>query len=415
MRREKMHANKLRKLLLVAVATTGLLGCGPDDGGSGSADDSLSALARGGNKDKIKFPSPAPSPSPSATSSTDAVVEDPATGTMQLAAIDDGLTESNYLTAVPLASSGAPDVVGAFRFLCPPSHISYDDPIVHPGQPGANEHLHIFFGNTGTNASSTFQSLRTSGDSTCRNMLNRSAYWQPAMLGKNTAGQDVVIVEDYTNFYYKRRPASDPAAEGIPVALPRGLKFVFGGMERPARFKCISDDRNVTDWLPTLQQALSLCAAGQQIDMAQSTPECWDGKNLDSADHRSHLTFLLRDKNSGKEFCPSTHPYLLPRLTFQRIFTIRSDDVTTTWRLSSDMPGDEPGSMAHADYIMAWNEDVHARWMGACINKLLTCSDGNLGDGAKLAANDLYRNAMASPGRRVPVPKRGEVISLLLR
>lgn len=329
--------------------------------------------------------------------------------------IGDGLSLSNYLSTIPLASSAAPDLVGAFRFLCPPSHISYDDPIVHPGQPGANEHLHIFFGNTGTDANSTFQSLRTSGDSTCRNMLNRSAYWQPAMLGKNTAGQDVVIVEDYTNFYYKRRPASDPAAEGIPVALPRGLKFVFGGMERPARFKCISDNRNVTDWLPTLQQALSLCAAGQQIDMAQSTPECWDGKNLDSADHRSHLTFLLRDKNSGKEFCPSTHPYLLPRLTFQRIFTIRSDDVTTTWRLSSDMPGDEPGSMAHADYIMAWNEDVHARWMGACINKLLTCSDGNLGDGAKLAANDLYRNAMASPGRRAPVPKRGEVISLLLR
>jgi hypothetical protein len=413
-----MHANKLRKLLLVAIATTGLLGCGPDDGGSGSAaDDSLSALARGGNKDKIKFPSPTPTPSPSATSSTDIIVQDPATGTPELAAVDDGLVESTYLNTVSLASSAAPDVVGAFRFLCPPSHISYDDPIVHPGQPGANEHLHIFFGNTETNASSTFQSLRTSGDSTCRNILNRSAYWQPAMLGKNTAGQDVVIVEDYTNFYYKRRPASDPAAEGIPVALPRGLKFVFGGMGHPARFKCLTPDgnHNVTDWLPTLQQALSLCAAGQKIDMIQTTPECWDGKSLDSADHRSHLTFVLRDKNSGKEFCPTTHPYLLPRLTFQRIFTIRSDDVTTTWRLSSDMPGDEPGSMAHADYIMAWNDDVHDRWMGACINKLLNCSDGNLGDGAKLVANDLYRNAMASPGRRTPVPKRGEVISLLLR
>ena len=412
-----MHAAKLRKLLFVGIATIGLLGCGPEDGGSGSADeDGLSALARGGKKDRVKYPAPAPTPSPSPTS-TDPIVQDPETGTVELAAVDDGLLESNYLSTVSLASSAAPDVVGAFRFLCPPSHISYDDPIVHPGQPGANEHLHIFFGNTETDAHSTFQSLRTSGDSTCRNMLNRSAYWQPAMLGKNTAGQEVVIVEDYTNFYYKRRPANDPAAEGIPAALPRGLKFVFGGMEHPARFKCLTSDgnHNVTDWLPTLQQALSLCAAGQKIDMIQTTPECWDGKNLDSADHRSHLTFLLRDKNSGKEFCPTTHPYLLPRLTFQRIFTIRSDDVTTTWRLSSDMPGDEPGSMAHADYIMAWNDDVHDRWMGACINKLLNCSDGNLGDGAKLVANDLYKNAMASPGRRTPVPKRGEVISLLLR
>ena len=410
-----MHAAKLRKLLFVGIATIGLLGCGPEDGGSGSADEGgLSALARGGKKDKVKYPGPTPTPSPSPTS-TDPMVQDPETGTVELAAVDDGLPLSNYLSTVSLASSNAPDVVGAFRFLCPASHISYDDPIVHPGQPGANEHLHIFFGNTETNASSTYESLRTSGDSTCRNMLNRSAYWQPAMLGKNTAGQDVVIVEDYTNFYYKRRSANDPAAEGIPVALPRGLKFVFGGMERPARFKCIRDDRTESEWLPTLREALSICPAGKQIDMAQSTPECWDGKNLDSADHRSHLSFLLRDKNSGKEYCPSTHPYLLPRLTFQRIFTIRPDDVTTTWRLSSDMPGDEPGSMAHADYIMAWNDEVHDRWMGSCINKLLTCSDGNLGDGAKLAANDLYRNAMASPGRRAPVPNRGEVLSLLLK
>ena len=222
-----MHTNKLRKLLFVGIATIGLLGCGPEDGGSGSADeDGLSALARGGKKDKVKFPAPAPTPSPSPTS-TDPIVQDPETGTVELAAVDDGLLESNYLSTVSLASSAAPDVVGAFRFLCPPSHISYDDPIVHPGQPGANEHLHIFFGNTETDAHSTFQSLRTSGDSTCRNMLNRSAYWQPAMLGKNTAGQEVVIVEDYTNFYYKRRPANDPAAEGIPAALPRGLKFVF--------------------------------------------------------------------------------------------------------------------------------------------------------------------------------------------
>ena len=59
-----MHTNKLRKLLFVGIATIGLLGCGPEDGGSGSADeDGLSALARGGKKDKVKFPAPAPTPS----------------------------------------------------------------------------------------------------------------------------------------------------------------------------------------------------------------------------------------------------------------------------------------------------------------------------------------------------------------
>jgi hypothetical protein len=354
----------------------------------------------------IHPPAPSPTPTPTGTGGDEKA---------GIAAVADGLDVPSLLSAIPAASSNAPDVVGAFRFLCPPSHISYDDPIVHPGQPGANEHLHIFFGNTGTNANSTYQSLRQSGDSTCRNMLNRSAYWQPAMIGKNTSGQDVVVVEDYTNFYYKRRPEGDPKAEGIPVALPRGLKFVFGGMEHPARFKCMTADgnHNVTNWLPTLQETLAVCGAGQRIDMAQSTPECWDGIHLDTADHRSHLVFLSRDKNTGKEFCPSTHPYLLPRLTFQRIFTIRADDITTTWRLSSDMPGDVPGSMAHADYMMAWNDQTMDRWMSNCINKLLTCSDGNLGDGSRMAANSLYKNGMAQSARRTPVPARGQVISLL--
>jgi hypothetical protein len=173
-------------------------------------------------------------------------------------------------------------------------------------------------------------------------------------------------------------------------------------------------NHDVSDWQPALQEALSLCSAGQRIDMAQSTPECWDGVHLDTADHRSHLVFLDRDKNSGKEFCPSTHPYLLPRLTFQRIFTIRPDDLTATWRLSSDMPGDAPGSMAHADYMMAWNDQTMDRWMSACINKLLTCSDGDLGDGSQMRANALYKNAMATTGRRTPLPTRGETISLLI-
>ena len=62
-----------------------------------------------------------------------------ADGTIQMAKVADGLDVSSLLTTIPLASSGAPDVVGAFRFLCAPSHISYDDPIVHPGKPGGDD------------------------------------------------------------------------------------------------------------------------------------------------------------------------------------------------------------------------------------------------------------------------------------
>ena len=63
--------------------------------------------------------------------------------------------------------------------MCKPGQILRDDPIVYPGQAGAS-HLHQFWGNLGANANSNYQSLRTTGQSTCDNRgtntpLNRSA------------------------------------------------------------------------------------------------------------------------------------------------------------------------------------------------------------------------------------------------
>ena len=53
-----------------------------------------------------------------------------------------------------------------FVSVCRFSHRNQDDVIIYPGQPGKS-HLHQFFGNTGTNANSNYQSLRTTGGSTC--------------------------------------------------------------------------------------------------------------------------------------------------------------------------------------------------------------------------------------------------------
>src|SRR3954452_17242164 len=55
---------------------------------------------------------------------------------------------------------------GFFATLCPFSHQAPDDPIVYPGQPGKS-HLHTFFGNATTDASSSYDSLRA-GATTCR-------------------------------------------------------------------------------------------------------------------------------------------------------------------------------------------------------------------------------------------------------
>ena len=299
-----------------------------------------------------------------------------------------------------LPPSAAPDVVGAFRFVCSAGHLGYDDPIVYPGKPGAS-HLHQFFGNTATDAHSTYESLRTTGESTCGNKLNRSAYWVPAMLN----GKGKVIRPDYVTVYYKRLPASSPDCTKFGkacVELPRGLRFVFGfNMFNPAdkatgtpHFNCDGKTGKPGHY-PDLVAAAANCPPGNRIGMLIAAPHCWDGKRLDSPDHRAHMAHHSYG-NWGYARCPATHPFLVPTFTLGVWYTVDEDldrsgqwsAGTKTWHLSSDaMPGEpprRPGTTLHSDWFGAWDDDVMAAWTAHCINKMLNCSSANLGNGWKL-------------------------------
>ena len=197
--------------------------------------------------------------------------------------------------------SSAPDPEGAFRFICNPGQLLRDDPIVYPGQAGKS-HLHQFYGNTGANANSTYNSLRTTGQSTCMSPLNRSAYWMPAMLD----GAGNAVRPDLVAIYYKRRPKSDPKcsltsgdpkAEGDCVNLPNGIKFIFGydmiSGKAPTGhlwFNC-QGTGSVPGQYATILRRRPNCPAGAQLGAIIEAPNCWDGKNLDSANHRDHVAY----------------------------------------------------------------------------------------------------------------------------
>jgi hypothetical protein len=68
---------------------------------------------------------------------------------------------------------------GDFVSACRYTHSAPDDPIVHPGQPGAS-HSHDFFANTSTGAGSTLGSLQAA-PSLCRREGDTAAYWVPTL------------------------------------------------------------------------------------------------------------------------------------------------------------------------------------------------------------------------------------------
>ena len=48
------------------------------------------------------------------------------------------------------------------------------------------------------------------------------------------------------------------------------------------------------------------------------------------------------------------------------------------------MPNMRPGSTLHADWFGAWDDSVMQMWTDHCLNKLLNCSGGDLGNGKQL-------------------------------
>ena len=373
-----------------------LVGCG----GAEPSLTSVDVVAAGGAQTPVALPvAPSASPTPTPTPTASPTVSSTSVVASSLAGLDpvpSGLKLNDFLTpswgSGDLPSVEELGVQGAFRFLCAPSHNAYDDPIVYPGQPG-RAHLHTFFGNTKADAFSSYQSLRTTGESTCNNLLNRSAYWIPAMI--TTKGK--VVMPDYVSIYYKRAPTGSAACTAGPVKaclrLPRGLRYVFGyNMNAPlksdptwARYWNCDGVGARTGYFSTIKEAAAGCPVGARLGAIVIGPPCWNGKELDSADHRSHMAYPVDDQ-MGHSLCPSTHPYILPFFQLGAWYT--NDGTAATWRLSSDrmagMPDLEPGTSLHADWFGAWEDEILELWTQNCIDKSLSCNGGDLGNGKQL-------------------------------
>lgn len=309
----------------------------------------------------------------------------------------------------------SPDPNGSFRLICQPGKVDYVDPVVSPGV-YPTSHLHQFVGNTGVNKESTYASLRASGQSTCQNInagpVNRSSYWLPAMLN----GIGGVVKPDYWHLYYKRLPKDNPICTAAPggacVAIPNGLKYVIGYnmatmsggvLDKSGDFywssywSCYSSDLKTVKadgWNYRTLQALMdshLCQVGDIARLHLEGPECWDGKNVDSADHRSHLSFMRTSRPGFSSYtCDDAHPYLTPKVGGFLDYTIDQQFVDGKWLFSSDQMMRDmghpvvAGETFHFDYLEAWSPTIKDRWTSNCFDKHLTCNVGELGDGTQM-------------------------------
>lgn len=332
-------------------------------------------------------------------------------------AADGSLHPEITRTTVNPASVAPNSWKGILRINCDFAHSDYDDPIVFPGQDGA-AHLHRFYGNTLLDENSTIESLFTSGESSCQgNTLNRSAYWIPALLAPSydpgtgnrlldSSGEPawkvvpaVVGNDDVAHeiFYYSAGVSDLASIQPIPL----GLKMIAGnhmgqpGMEQNTsivRWHCqswFSDEATNPRWSTSIPE----CAAPDRLRMDIFFPSCWNGTDLDSADHKSHLAYPV--ETGALMVCPSTHPVPIVRVSFHYAWGVLPDvydpasETSRGWRLASDdydVSTLNPGGMSlHGDWFNAWHPEALQAIVDTCIKGGFDCHDGNLGTGFRFS------------------------------
>ncbi|MBM3828549.1 MAG: DUF1996 domain-containing protein [Actinobacteria bacterium] len=255
------------------------------------------------------------------------------------------------------AVMGAPDrpiagpqgAVGQFVVECPFSHALPDDPIVHPGEPGAS-HMHVFFGNTGANADSTLASLLAHG-TTCEQALDTASYWAPALYH-----DDVMLIPEKSVAYYRAGLEVDPASV---VAFPAGLSMIAGDPRavepQPASVVAWSCGNGAAR-----EQMPPSCPSGRGLRLDVTFPDCWDGDHLDVVGHREHMRY-----SSGGR-CPSTHPVHVPQLIFSVAYSFAGDPMGLKLASGGVLTG-------HADFVNSWDQDKLEDEVKYCLQRDVVC------------------------------------------
>ncbi|MEO5874930.1 MAG: DUF1996 domain-containing protein [Streptosporangiaceae bacterium] len=181
------------------------------------------------------------------------------------------------------------------------AHHNPDNFIVAPGVSNGAHHTHDYVGNLSADGFSTDQSLQAAG-TTCR-QDDRSTYFWPVLRQRNgtsDVGEDgnvgTILRPTSANLRFRGNPRAKV------TAMPRFLRVITGnakalsqaGNNANAQWSCTRFQNRITQKYP-------LCPRGSQVVRILDFPSCWDGVNVDSANHRTHV--LFPDRATGA--CPA--------------------------------------------------------------------------------------------------------------
>jgi len=276
------------------------------------------------------------------------------------------------------------------------------DPLVNPGT--CSSHVHSVYGNARFAAEVTpemyadadWRNLEGKYEQTTSELIpNLSSYWVPSMYIYHDIKDKYFLVPSFARPYYRIVHRNGDRSNINPY--PPFLRMIVGDASRQTFWAPEETERDNIKWTLTTfnrrttnylengdwsylvdNEDLSNDERGQ-VEALFKFPDCLEvdengDPRTESPNFRSHAAYSGAWNDQTQSFCPTSHPYQIPRLDLEvryelkgmreRYGETRVNDVRN-WRLST---GDPTGAGAHADFISGWPQELLTDIIENCID-----------------------------------------------
>ncbi|GAW00416.1 wsc domain [Lentinula edodes] len=199
------------------------------------------------------------------------------------------------------------------------------DPIVTPGK--VSTHVHSVLGGSGFGLNVNTSILQESECTSIPIQEDKSNYWFPQLYFQKNDGSFASVSG---NAVICRCFPVAPDSANVTAPFPNNFRMLSGDTtlrtlnassfaQQAVTFLCLQFS-GTSKRYNELPVGVS-CPAGIRSQI--NFPSCWDGKNIDSEDHKLHVAFLSTGPDNGTCDDPR-YPVILPRI-FMEVYWISQD------------------------------------------------------------------------------------------